>query len=50
MPAEITGERLTSLSRPRSVALVGASDKSAFSLIAYHNLVQAGFAEHTYLV
>jgi acetate---CoA ligase (ADP-forming) len=50
MLAEITGERLTSLFRPRSVALVGASDKSAFSLIAYHNLVQAGLAGRTHLV
>ena len=50
MPAEITAERLTSLFRPRSVALVGASDKSTFSLLAYHNLVQFGFAERTHLV
>ena len=50
MPYQITGERLTSLFRPRSVALVGASDKSAFSQIAYHTLVQFGFREHTYLV
>src|SRR6266571_305543 len=50
MPFQITGERLTSLFRPRSVALVGASDKSAFSQIAYHNLVQFGLREHTYLV
>src|SRR5947208_2472589 len=50
MSFQITGERLTSLFRPRSVALVGASDKSAFSQIAYHNLVQFGLAEHTYLV
>ena len=50
MPAELAAERLTSLFRPRSVALVGASDKSAFSLLAYHNLVQFGFAERTYLV
>jgi acetate---CoA ligase (ADP-forming) len=50
MPAEITAERLTSLFRPRSVALVGASDKSVFSLLAYHNLVRFGFAERTYLV
>ena len=50
MPYQITGERLTSLFRPRSVALVGASDKSAFSQIAYRNLVRFGFAEHTYLV
>lgn len=38
MPSEITGERLTSLFHPRSVALVGASDKSAFSMLAYRNL------------
>jgi acyl-CoA synthetase (NDP forming) len=50
MPSQITGERLTSLFRPRSVALVGASDKSAFSMLAYSNLVQFGFAERTYLV
>jgi len=50
MPYQITGERLTSLFRPRSVALVGASDKSVFSQIAYHNLVEFGFADHTYLV
>src|ERR1700759_3986974 len=50
MPSQITGERLTSLFRPRSVALVGASDKSVFSQIAYHNLVEFGFADHTYLV
>ena len=50
MAYQITGDRLTSLFRPRSVALVGASDKSAFSLLAYRNLVEFGFAEHTYLV
>ena len=50
MPDHVTGERLISLFRPRSVALVGASDKSAFSQIAYHNLVQFGFREHTHLV
>src|SRR6266576_4853928 len=50
MPYQITGDRLTSLFRPRSVALVGASDKSVFSQLAYHNLVEFGFADHTYLV
>ncbi len=50
MAYQIAGDRLTSLFRPRSVALVGASDKSVFSQIAYHNLVEFGFAEHTYLV
>src|SRR3954451_22844171 len=50
MALPITAERLTSLLRPRSVALVGASDKSAFSLLAYRNLVEFGLAGHTYLV
>ena len=49
-PGEITGQRLTSLFRPRSVALVGASDKSTFSLLAYRNLVEFGFADRAYLV
>ena len=49
-PAVITGERLTTLFRPRSVALVGASDKSVFSMIAYSNLVRFGFGDRTYLV
>jgi acyl-CoA synthetase (NDP forming) len=46
----IIADRLTSLFRPRSVALVGASDKSTFSLLAYRNLVEFGFADRTYLV
>ena len=50
MPPEITAERLTSLFRPRSVALVGAANKSAFSSIAYHNLARFGFGDRTYLV
>src|SRR5262249_38816775 len=50
MPSDITGERLTSLFRPRSVALVGASNKSTFSMIAYRNLVEFGFDANTYLV
>jgi acyl-CoA synthetase (NDP forming) len=49
-PSQITGARLTSLFRPRSVALVGASDKSVFSMIAYGNLVEFGFADRTHLV
>ena len=48
--AQLTGERLTTLFRPRSVAMVGASDKSVFSMIAYDNLVRFGFADRTYLV
>ena len=48
--SQITGERLTSLFRPRSVALVGASDKSTFSLLAYRNLVEFGLGDRTHLV
>jgi acetate---CoA ligase (ADP-forming) len=48
--SQITGERLTSLFRPRSVALVGASDKSTFSLLAYRNLVEFGLGNRTHLV
>ena len=50
LSSQITAERLTSLFRPRSVALVGASDKSTFSVLAYRNLVEFGFGERTYLV
>jgi acetate---CoA ligase (ADP-forming) len=50
MPDQITGERLTSLFHPRSVVLVGASDKSTFSMLAHRNLVEFGFGAHTYLV
>lgn len=50
MPSSLTPERLRSLFRPRSVALVGASDKSTFSHIAFQNLVTFGFGEHTHLV
>ena len=46
----ITADRLTSLFRPRSVALVGASDKSTFSLLAYRNLVEFGLGDRTHLV
>lgn len=46
----ITTERLSSLFRPRGVALVGASEKSMFSAIAYRNLVDFGWADRTYLV
>ena len=42
--------RLGALLRPRSVALVGAADKSGFSQLAYRNLVDFGLAAHTHLV
>jgi acyl-CoA synthetase (NDP forming) len=48
--SEITPERLQSLFRPRSIALVGASDKSMFSQLAFANLMEFGFGEHTHLV
>ncbi|XVQ89417.1 acetate--CoA ligase family protein [Microbispora siamensis] len=46
----ITPQRLSSLFRPRSVALVGAANKSQFSALVYHNLLQFGFGEHVHLV
>ncbi len=42
--------RLESLFRPNSVAIVGASEKSLFSNIAWNNLVQFGFADRAHLV
>jgi acyl-CoA synthetase (NDP forming) len=50
MNIDISAARLRSLFRPRNVALVGASDKSAFSVMAYRNLVDFGFGESTFLV
>lgn len=50
MSVEITPERLRSLFRPRNVAMVGASDKSNFSLGTYANLSNFGFADRTFLV
>ena len=50
MTISITDQRLGSLLRPRSVALVGAADKSGFSQMAYRNLMEFGLGEHTYLV
>ncbi len=50
MTTVISPGRLGTLLRPRSVALVGATDKSGFSQMAYRNLVEFGLGEHTYLV
>src|SRR5215471_14243290 len=50
MTIQVTSQRLGTLLRPRSVALVGAADKSGFSQVAYRNLVDFGLGEHTYLV
>jgi len=46
----ITPERLDSMFRPRSVALIGAADKSMFSAGAYRNLVNFGMAGRVHLV
>ena len=46
----ISSSRLESLFRPRSIALVGAANKSMFSHLAYANLVEFGFADRTFLV
>jgi acyl-CoA synthetase (NDP forming) len=50
MPMVITPGRLDSMFRPKSVALVGAADKSMFSGNAYQNLVDFGLGGRTYLV
>ena len=50
MTIQVTPQRLGTLLRPRSVALVGAADKSGFSQMAYRNLVDFGLGEHTHLV
>ncbi|WP_207711665.1 acetate--CoA ligase family protein [Sulfobacillus harzensis] len=42
--------RLTRLFRPRSVALVGATDNSRWSLNTYENLKQFGFLGPVYLI
>ncbi|MCZ4551423.1 acetate--CoA ligase family protein [Gordonia rubripertincta] len=50
MTIDITSDRLRSLFRPRAVAFVGASDKSAFSRNAYANMVEFSFDKKTHLV
>ena len=47
---EITPGRLATMLRPRSVALVGAAEKSGFSRTAYGNLVAFGRGETVHLV
>jgi acetate---CoA ligase (ADP-forming) len=47
---DVSSDRLRSLFRPRNIALVGAADKSAFSVMAYRNLVDFGFGDRTFLV
>lgn len=50
MSIEITPERLRTLFRPRNVALIGASNKSNFSIGTYANLTNFGFDDRTFLV
>lgn len=50
MPRVISARRLASLLHPRSVALVGATDKSGFSSAVYQNLVDFGFGGRIHLV
>jgi acetate---CoA ligase (ADP-forming) len=46
----VTPQRLTTLLHPSSVVLVGATDRSGFSRVVYHNLVESGFGERIHLV
>lgn len=46
----ISPRRLATLLHPRSVALIGASDRSGWSRVVYRNLVGLGFDGHIHLV
>lgn len=46
----ISRERIDSLFNPRSVAFIGANDKSAFSAISWDVVCRLGAAERTYLI
>jgi acyl-CoA synthetase (NDP forming) len=46
----LSSDRLSALFRPRSIALVGASDKSPFSRGVFQNLTQSGFDGNLHLV
>jgi acyl-CoA synthetase (NDP forming) len=50
LSVSLSADRLATLLRPRTIALVGASNKSTFSRTAYANLVRFGLADHTHLV
>lgn len=50
MALTISASRLAALLHPRTVALVGASDKSAWSRLAYGNLAGLGFEGRIHLV
>ena len=49
-PTEVTLESVTRLFNPRSIALVGATDKSHWSSSIYQNLHDHGFTGPVYLV
>lgn len=46
----LTRASVETLLRPRSFALIGASDKSTFSTLLHRNLVAAGHDDRTYLI
>ena len=46
----LDADRLQEFFRPKSVALVGATDKSGWSMSTYNNLLQHGFAGDVHLV
>ncbi len=46
----LDADRLQEFFRPKSVALVGATDKSGWSLSTYNNLLQHGFSGDVHLV
>lgn len=48
--SSLTPERLETLFRPRSIAMVGASDKSFFSRNLYRNVTDFGKADHVHLI
>ncbi len=47
---DISAGRLAALLHPRSIALVGATDRSGFSVAVYRNLVEFGFQGRIHLV
>lgn len=46
----ISAEQLRTLLRPRSIAVVGASDKSYFSQVAVENLLRFGYGDRVHLI
>jgi acetate---CoA ligase (ADP-forming) len=50
VPTLVSARRLAALLHPRSVALVGATDRSGFSRMVYRNLLEFGFGGRIHLV